>query len=55
MGIFPNFFFEKMQPSIQKLLNRSTPTAIVQEQEQPSSAVAATEVVPQFFTEPQGN
>ncbi len=31
MGIFPNFFFEKMEPSINRFLARSTQTAQVQE------------------------
>jgi NADH-quinone oxidoreductase subunit M len=55
MGIFPNFFFSKMQPSIQKLLNRSAVSAIAQGQEQPSSAVATAEESAEFFAEPQGN
>lgn len=62
MGIFPNFFFAKMQPSIQRLLTRSAPTAIVRDGlheetdgAQPSSAVAISDEAPQILVGSQGN
>jgi NADH-quinone oxidoreductase subunit M len=42
MGVFPNFFFEKMEPSIQRFLERSSAGLVTQSDKpaQPESAVA---------------
>jgi NADH-quinone oxidoreductase subunit M len=40
MGIYPNFFFEKMEPSIQRFLSRSS-TGLVGHQEKPAEPASA--------------
>lgn len=37
MGVFPNFFFEKMEPSIERFLNRTSPQFVVDASETESS------------------